>query len=226
MTKNCAIILAAGKGKRMGANINKIFLNLKDKPILYYTINAFEVHKYIGEIILVASKNEVKECKNLIEKYKFKKVLKIVEGGSERQNSVFNGLKAVNKDTDIVLIHDGARPFVTEDIISNGIKYANLYGIASCGVTPKDTIKVKNEEGFSMETLDRSKLINIQTPQCFKYNIIYSCHDKIKDTNISVTDDTSVTEYFGYKTFLYDGQYTNIKITTYEDMIFGENLIK
>lgn len=219
-----AIILAGGKGKRMGANISKQYIKLKDKPILYYTIKRFSDCKYIDRIILVLPKDEIDYCKKeVLEKYSLKVDL-IVEGGKERQDSVFNALEKINND-EIVLIHDGARPFVTGRIISEGIKYARLYGAAAPGVIPKDTIKIKNDESFSIATPNRNTLMAIQTPQVFKFNIIKECHNKIKEDNVEVTDDTMVVEEYGNKVYLYEGDYTNIKVTTPEDLILAEKLI-
>lgn len=225
MNRVCAIIVAAGKGKRMGTNINKQFLKLKDKPILYYSLKAFENCEKVDSIILVASKEEVNYCKEkIIDKYEFKKVIAVVEGGEERQNSVYNGLIAANS-FDIVLIHDGARPFTNKHIIENGINYAIKYGASACGVTPKDTIKVKDENDFSVNTLDRNLIFAIQTPQCFKYDLILNCHKRLHKENIKVTDDTSIVEHFGHKVLLYEGSYNNIKITTPEDLIIGEKIL-
>ncbi|GAA0729886.1 2-C-methyl-D-erythritol 4-phosphate cytidylyltransferase [Clostridium malenominatum] len=226
MNENCALILAAGKGRRMGKDINKQFLTIEGKPILYYTLKAFEEHKEIHKIILVASEEEIDYCKReIINKYGITKVKKVIKGGSERQQSVLNGLKEVEK-ANIVLIHDGARPFVSSNIISEGIKYASLYGAAACGVPPKDTIKVIDKEGFSLQNLERDTLISIQTPQCFKYDLILKCHLDILSEKAKVTDDTSVVEYFGYKVYIYPGKYNNIKITTPEDLIISEKLVK
>lgn len=219
-----AIILAGGKGKRMGKDISKQFILVKDKPIIYYTIKKFIECKLIDEIILVLPKDEIEYCKKeVLEKYSLK-IDKIVEGGKERQDSVYNGLKSV-ENSDIVLIHDGARPFVSEKIISEGIKNAIKYGAAAPGVTPKDTIKVKDEKSFSKETPKRESLVAIQTPQVFKKDIIIKCHEQIKKDNITVTDDTMVVEKYGYKVYLYEGDYTNIKITTPEDLILCEYLV-
>lgn len=219
-----AIILAGGKGKRMGKDISKQFILVKDKPIIYYTIKKFIECKLIDEIILVLPKDEIEYCKKeVLEKYSLK-IDKIVEGGKERQDSVYNGLKSV-ENSDIVLIHDGARPFVSERIISEGIKNAIKYGAAAPGVTPKDTIKVKDEKSFSKETPKRETLVAIQTPQVFKKDIIIKCHERIKKDNITVTDDTMVVEKCGYKVYLYEGDYTNIKITTPEDLILCEYLV-
>lgn len=221
-----AIILAGGKGKRMGAPVSKQFIEIKGKPIIYYTIKKFSENKKIDNIVVVLSKDEVVYFKeNILEKYNLK-VDNIVIGGTERQDSVYNGLKSLeDTNTDIVLIHDGARPFISDRIIDDGIKFAQVYGACAPGVMPKDTIKIKNESNFSVSTPDRGSLVAIQTPQVFKFNEILECHEKIKINNIVVTDDTMVAEKFGYSVYLYDGEYTNIKVTTPEDLILGEKLI-
>ena len=219
-----AIILAGGKGKRMGKDISKQFILVKNKPIIYYTIKKFSDCKLIDEIILVLPKDEIEYCKKeVLEKYSLK-VDKIIAGGKERQDSVYNGLKAL-KNSDIVLIHDGARPFVSEKIMLDGIENAKKYGAAAPGVMPKDTIKVKDDFSFSKETLKRESLIAIQTPQVFKKDIIVKCHERVRENNVSVTDDTMVVEKYGYKVYLYDGDYINIKVTTPEDLILCEYLV-
>ncbi len=219
-----AIILAGGKGKRMGAKISKQYIELKGKPILYYTIKRFSNSKDIDKIILVLPKDEIDYCKEkVLDKYSLKVDL-IVEGGKERQDSVINALDKL-VDDEIVLIHDGARPFVSQKIIDEGIKYARLYGAAAPGVMPKDTIKIKDINNFSLSTPDRNTLVAIQTPQVFKLNIIKDCHKRVKEDNIKVTDDTMVVEAYGNKVYLYEGDYINIKVTTPEDLILAEKLI-
>lgn len=219
-----AIVLAGGRGKRMNYHKSKQFIEIKGKPVLVYTLEKFIYNKSIDEVILVLPEDEVDYCKKeVLQRYSLK-VDRIVIGGKERQDSVFNALEAMEK-ADIVLIHDGARPFINEKIIEEGIKYANIYGAAAPGVTPKDTIKVKNEDNISVDTPDRNTLVAVQTPQCFKYDEIYQCHRKIKEENAIVTDDTSVVERYGHKVYLYEGDYTNIKITTPEDLILAERLI-
>lgn len=218
------IILAGGKGKRMGSTVSKQFIEIKGKPILYYTLKKFIDNKNIDEIILVLPKDEIEYCKTeVLNKYSIK-VDKIVEGGTERQDSVYNALKSI-ENTDIVLIHDGARPIISNRLIDDGIKYAKVYGAAAPGVMPKDTIKVKNDENFSISTPDRSTLMAIQTPQVFKYENILKCHEMVKLNKDLVTDDTMVAEKYGYKVYLYDGEYTNIKITTPDDIILAERLV-
>ena len=219
-----AIILAGGKGKRMGANISKQYIEINGKPILYYTLKRFSDCKDIDRIILVLPKDEIDYCKEeVLDKYSLKVDL-IVEGGKERQDSVNNALEQIIDD-EIVLIHDGARPFVSQRIIDEGIKYARLYGASAPGVMPKDTIKIKSDENFSLSTPDRNTLVAIQTPQVFKLNIIKDCHRKVKEENLKVTDDTMVVELYGNKVYLYEGDYTNIKVTTPEDLILAEKLI-
>ncbi len=221
-----AIILAGGKGKRMGSAISKQFIDIKGKPIIYYTLKKFSENKKIDNIIVVLPEDEVKYFKeNILKKYELR-INKIVIGGKERQDSVYNALKSLkNSSTDIVLIHDGARPFISERIINEGIKFAEIYGAAAPGVMPKDTIKVKNEKNFSVDTPNRANLVLIQTPQVFKFDEILECHEKIRYNGEKVTDDTMVVEKYGYSVYLYDGEYTNIKVTTPEDLILAERLI-
>lgn len=224
MKKVTAIILAGGKGKRMGGDVSKQFLELQGKPILYYTIKRFIDNANIHNIILVLPEDEIDYCKSIVlDKYNLK-VDKIVFGGKERNDSVYNGLMAV-EESQIVLIHDGARPFVSNRIINEGIEHARKYGAAACGVTPKDTIKVIDQFSFSKDTPDRSTLVAIQTPQCFNYNMILAAHELIRKEGSSVTDDTMVAEFYGEKVYIYNGDYTNIKITTPEDLILGEKLL-
>jgi 2-C-methyl-D-erythritol 4-phosphate cytidylyltransferase len=226
MIRNCAIILAAGQGRRMGESINKQYLKIKQHPILYYTLKAFSQNNCIDEIILVVAEGEVDYCrKEIIEKYNFFKIKDIAIGGKERQDSVLNGLKAAS-NCEVVLIHDGARPFINQSIISNAIIYANLYGATACGVEPKDTIKVKDSLGFSVETPERDTLFCVQTPQAFKYDLILDCHKRIHEEGIKVTDDTMVVERYGNRVYLYEGSYDNIKVTTPEDLEIGTQILE
>ncbi|MBV7274488.1 2-C-methyl-D-erythritol 4-phosphate cytidylyltransferase [Clostridium sp. PL3] len=225
MSKNYAIIVAAGKGKRMRTDINKQFLNIKDKPLIYYTLKTFADSKAVDGIIIVCAEDEIEYCKHeIVEKYQIAKVLKIVSGGKERQNSVYNGINVI-KNCEIVLIHDGARPFVNDRIIEEGIKYAKEYGACACGVVPKDTIKIRDIKGFSTSTLNRNEVFSVQTPQCFRYDLILKCYRKLNKEKVNVTDDTAVVNYYGNPVYLYEGSYDNIKITTPEDLYIAENII-
>jgi len=219
-----AIILAGGRGTRMGSDISKQFIEVDGKPMLYYTLNTFINSELIKEIILVLPKNEIEYCKiNVLDKYNLN-VNKIVEGGKERQDSVYNALKEVG-NSELVLIHDGARPFTTDRIIEEGIIFARKYGAAAPGVTPKDTIKVIDSNNFSKETPNRNILVSIQTPQVFKTDMIISCHEKVREENVKVTDDTMVVERYNHKVYIYNGDYENIKVTTKEDLILAEKLV-
>ena len=208
-----AIILAGGKGKRMGSAISKQFIDIKGKPIIYYTLKKFSENKKIDNIIVVLPEDEVKYFKeNILKKYELR-INKIVIGGKERQDSV------KNSSTDIVLIHDGARPFISERIINEGIKFAEIYGAAAPGVMPKDTIKVKNEKNFSVDTPNRANLVLIQTPQVFKSEDIKVAYQKAKDEGYVATDDSQLFERYidkDIKAVL--GDYSNLKITTQEDL--------
>ncbi|MEG1257148.1 2-C-methyl-D-erythritol 4-phosphate cytidylyltransferase [Clostridium sp.] len=226
MKKNVALILAAGKGKRMGTKVNKQFLTLQGKPILYHTLKVFSENTNIDYIILLCSEADIEYCReNVVNKYGFTKVKAIVQGGEERQDSVYNGLKVI-EDCNIVLIHDGARPFVTQNIINKGIENAEKHGACTCGVKSKDTIKLRNVDGFSNKTLSRDDTFIVQTPQCFDYRVILDSHKKLNERRELVTDDTMVVEKFNHKVYLYEGSYFNIKITTPEDMIVGENILR
>jgi 2-C-methyl-D-erythritol 4-phosphate cytidylyltransferase len=220
-----AIVLAGGRGKRMGTIQSKQYINLNGKPILYYTLKQFIKNEFIDKILLVIPEDEMEYCKKeVLAKYELE-VDKIVFGGDERQDSVYNALNQL-QGSSTVLIHDGARPFVSQRIISDAVKYAKTYKAAAPGVMPKDTIKIKGEDNFSISTLDRSRTVSIQTPQAFDFNLIFECHKKIKESGKSVTDDTMVAELFGNKVYIYDGEYTNIKITTPEDLILAQYLVK
>jgi 2-C-methyl-D-erythritol 4-phosphate cytidylyltransferase len=224
--KNIALIMAAGSGTRMKAKINKQFLLMDKKPVLYYTIKAFEDNQLIDDIVLVISKMDISYCEeNIVEKYNFKKIRKIISGGETRQESVLNGLKSLD-NCNVVLIHDGARPFVSNRIISQGIKFAEIHGAAACGVKPKDTIKIINNFSMSEATLEREKLFSVQTPQCFNYELILRCHKKAFNETFKATDDTMIVERYFNNVYLYEGSYDNIKITTPEDLVIGEKLVQ
>jgi 2-C-methyl-D-erythritol 4-phosphate cytidylyltransferase len=220
-----AIVLAGGRGKRMGYVQSKQYIDLNGKPILYYTLKQFIENSLIEKIILVVPEDEKDYCKNeVLNKYGLK-VDSVVSGGNERQESVYNALVEL-KYSDIVLIHDGARPFVSQRIINDAIKFAKVYKATAPGVMPKDTIKIKDENNFSVDTLVRNSIVAIQTPQAFDFNLICECHKEIKKRGIEVTDDTSVVELLGNTVYIYEGDYTNIKITTPEDLALAEYLVR
>ncbi len=221
-----AVITAAGKGTRMKSDINKQYIVLCGIPVLARTIAVFEACEQIDEIIVVINEEDIKYCKQeIIDKYNFIKVKALVSGGAERQNSVYKGLCAVDKGCDIVLIHDGARPFVSSDNITDGIRGAISYGACGVGVRLKDTVKISSQQGFVESTPDRSTLWSIQTPQCFKYDIIIKAHEEAIQNNYIGTDDMVLVEKLGLPVKIIEGEYKNIKITTPEDLIIGESIL-
>ena len=221
-----AIIMAAGKGKRMQTAVSKQFLPVCGKEILAWTVDVFEKSPLVDNILLMASADGKEDVQHLWDNYGWKKVAAVLEGGKERQNSVANGLAAVEEDTDIVLIHDGVRPFVTEEMIADSIVAAQAYGGAVIGVPAKDTIKVCSADGMAVETPDRSTLWQIQTPQTFQRSLIVDAYEKAEKDGFLGTDDASVAEFAGHQVKVVMGSYRNIKITTKEDLIIAEAFLK
>lgn len=227
-----AIVLAAGQGKRMHSQTPKQYLELGDKPVIYYALKTFQ-DSFIDEIILVASKDEIEYCsKNVVEKYGFSKVTKIVAGGKERYHSVYEGIKAA--DCDYIFIHDGARPFVTADMLERAYRCVIQYDACVIGVPAKDTVKIADGEGFAKDTPNRDTVWTIQTPQVFSYDLIkrgYSLliekERELLQKSIKITDDAMVVEtLIGQKVKLIEGSYSNIKITTSEDLQLADVLLK
>ncbi len=222
-----AIIAAAGMSNRMKSKINKQFININGKPILVHTLEKFQRCKYIDEIIVVAREDEINYCKKeVVKRYGFNKVTKIVRGGKERQDSVYNGILALNEKTDIVVSHDGARPFVKIKNIVDSIKGAVEYGACVVGTPVKDTIKfVKDGEEID-STPNRDILWAAQTPQSFKREILMEGYRKAIEDNFVGTDDSVLVERLGIQVKIIMGSYENIKITTPEDIIIAESILK
>jgi 2-C-methyl-D-erythritol 4-phosphate cytidylyltransferase len=221
------VIAAAGKGTRMNMSSNKLYVRIDNMPVLARSIKAFQNCHMIDEIILVVNKDDINYCKrHIIESYGFEKVKKIVEGGESRQESVFKGLNAVSSDCDIVLIHDGARPFIREQVILDSIEAAINYSASCTAVPVKNTIKRSNHEGFIQETLDRENLWLIQTPQAFRFYTIMSAHKKAMEEGFEGTDDGILVERMGILPKLVMGRYDNVKITTREDLAIAEVIAK
>lgn len=223
MEKYVAIVLAGGSGKRMNASVHKQYLLIKEKPVLYYSLKAFE-DSAVDEIVLVVGAGEIDYCRQeIVEKYGFKKVKAIVTGGKERYHSVFEGLKAV-QSADYVLIHDGARPFVDEEIICRTMSSVKEYQACVVGMPVKDTIKIADEKQYAKETPERKYVWMVQTPQAFSYDMIYDAYEKmLQNENTAITDDAMVLESMtSHQVRLIEGSYRNIKITTPEDLIIAE----
>ena len=215
--KYTAIVLAAGSGKRMNSKVHKQYLIIQDRPVLYYSLKAFE-DSAVDEIVLVVGKGEEKFCrKEIVDKYGISKVKAIVEGGKERYHSVFEGLKQTS-DADYVLIHDGARPYVSKQSINDLVECLKTYDAGLLMVPCKDTIK-EVKEGIVVKTLKRETLMQAQTPQVFKSEDIKVAYQKAKDEGYVATDDSQLFERYidkDIKAVL--GDYSNLKITTQEDL--------
>jgi len=223
--KVVAIVPCAGKSERMGEK--KEFLLLGDKPILAHTLSPLENHSQISEIILVVDEKSIEHCqKEIIEKYDFGKVKEVVVGGERRQDSVYNGLKKVTSACDIVLIQDGARPFLTKDLITRSIEGAKEMGGATVAIPAIDTIKfVRDDKDIVIETLQREYLWMAQTPQTFRYELILKAYEKAEEENFKGTDDASLVERMNQPVKIIRGSYDNIKITTPEDLILAEAIL-
>ena len=213
---NGVVIVAAGTGSRMNMGINKQFIKLEGKEIIAYTIEKFYNNSNIEDIVVVVKEDESEFFKKeILDKYNFKNV-KIAYGGKERQDSVYNGLKLLDEKCDVVLIHDGARPFVSDKIIDKSIEEAKEHKAIVVGVPVKDTIKV----------IDRSVLWAVQTPQTFDYNILIDAYKDAFKNKFYGTDDAMLVERIGYKVKMLEGSYNNIKITTQEDLNIGSQILR
>lgn len=224
--KFTAIVLSAGKGSRMNSNTHKQYLLLKGRPVITYALEAFEKSP-VDEVILVTGPGEEEYCrKEIVEAYGFRKVARIVAGGKERYHSVFHGLQAAS-DSDYVLIHDGARPFVTEEMIARTMDTVRKTDACVVGMHVKDTIKITDEKDVVKETPDRKHVWMVQTPQAFSYSLIYHAYEKLLgQEDAAITDDAMVVEKICHvPVMLIEGSYRNIKITTPEDMLIAEAFI-
>lgn len=218
------VIPAAGMGKRMGAEKNKLLLCINRLPILVHTLNVFERDEWCQSIILVIHERDRQEIIRMIKNYRLTKITAIVSGGNERQQSVYRGLDQIQKES-IVLIHDGARPFIKEKHIHQLVEKAQSYGAAVLAVPIKDTIK-KVSNGIVDETVDRSTLWSVQTPQAFQLNLIKEAHQRAEKDGFIGTDDASLFERIGGKVVVVEGDYENIKITTPEDLTFAQAIME
>ncbi len=224
--KISAIIPAAGSGSRYSKIKHKLLEELKGVPVIVHTLRAISAVDEINEIIVCASEDLLDKIELLVRIYKIPKVKKVILGGETRQKSVFKGLKELETSTkpDFVLIHDGARPLISAEIIKDSIAMAVKKGTSIAAVPVKDTIKrINSSTEEIIETLDRQELWNIQTPQVFKFDEILRVHEAFKGANL--TDDSALMEKAGYKVFVCMGSYKNIKITTEEDLSSAESFM-
>ncbi len=232
--RNTAIVLAAGQGKRMHSKIQKQFLEIDHRPVLYYSLECFQKSPLIQEIILVTGEEMISYCKReIVERYHFTKVTKVIAGGKERYDSVYQGLLAC-EDCDYVFIHDGARPFITEEILERGIFGVQETGACAVGMPSKDTIKIADENGYIASTPKRSLVWQIQTPQVFDAELIVSAYREVIEREqellsqgVQITDDAMVVEYVcEHPVKLVQGSYENMKLTTPDDLEVAEAFLQ
>ncbi len=218
-----AIVVAAGSGRRLKRKISKALVKVLNLPIIIHTLKKFSLHPLINSIILVCRKEDIANIYSLVRKHNIKKIKLLCAGGERRIDSVYNGISCLDKNTDIVIIHDGARPLIERKIITKCIKKANSMGACVVGVPVKSTIKeVSNSTNLIKKTLDRNLLYSIQTPQVFKTSIIKKAFEK--KARFNATDDSLLVEMINKKVALVEGSYSNIKITTPEDIFLAERL--
>ena len=216
-----AVIVAAGSGKRFGSSVKKQFHLLLEKPVLYRTLERFQLHPAVDSMICVVAQAD----RAIVSKWNFPKLISVVGGGQERHDSVYAALTQMDSEVDIVLIHDGVRPLISEKTISLVIKAAIVHGAAFPGLVPKDTIK-QIDSGRVKRTLPRDELVLVQTPQAFQRAIILRAYDQAFQSGIFSTDDAALVEKLDLPVAVVPGQADNIKITTPEDLCFAETMLK
>ncbi len=223
------IVLAGGKGSRMQSDVPKQYMELLGKPLLYYSLKAFE-DSNVEQVVLVTAEGDEEFCrKELVERFGFTKVVAIVAGGAERYASVWNGLKCLKEqEPDYVLIHDGARPLVTTELINRLITETEQYNACVAGMPVKDTIQMTDERGIITLTPKRDSLWTAQTPQSFEFSLAYDAYEQLmSEAEINVTDDAMVVGlYHDIPIQMVRGSYTNIKVTTPEDLVLAEAFLK
>jgi len=226
--KVAAIVAAAGKGERLKSKVHKPFVALGKDPILLHALRVLDKSNLIGEIIVVAHQADLPKARLLLKKAKLKKFKDIVAGGKRRMDSVKNGLAAVSEDADYVIIHDGCRPFIDNKMISSVLDAAEIFGAAIVGVPVKPTIKETEKGNFVAATLKREVLVDVQTPQAFRKDILLRAYDRAfaeGAEGADATDDAALVERLGIKVKVVDGSYRNIKITTPEDLRYAKMLM-
>ncbi len=220
------IVAAGGSGTRMGADRNKLFLTIGGVPVIARTLMALENSEFISEILISAREEDMPELKWIAEEYGIGKLKAIVRGGANRAMSVRAAMEEVSENAALICVHDGARPLVTESVIEETVLAAEKYGAAACGVRPKCTLKRADQTGFITETVDRSEIFEIQTPQVFQKDILFAAYDTEEQILAQATDDCSLVERLGKRIFVTEGTYRNIKVTTPEDIPVAESLLE
>jgi 2-C-methyl-D-erythritol 4-phosphate cytidylyltransferase len=223
--KVTVLLVAAGSSRRLAAKKRKPFIKLANKFILDYSLEVFLKSKQINEIIIAVNELDLNIVKKICLKYKSKKAIKIIGGGKERADSVFNALLAADKTSNYVLVHDAARPFVTLQIVSKVVASAKRYKAAVAAVKVTSTVKSSNKDNFVTATINRSNLWEIQTPQVFEKSLLFKAY-KARSSRKEYTDDASLVEAIGKKVKIVATEKTNIKITTSEDILLAKSIIK
>lgn len=217
-----AVIPAAGAGSRIGGKVKKQFLPLKGKPIIIHTLQRFEHCPEVDEIVVAVPESDIVEIEALLSKYRIHKVSKAIVGGKKRQDSVYNALQRITaRESDIILVHDAVRPFVDPKKISQVVKACKEFDAAVVAIQPKDTIRRSTGGGFFDQTVDRTALWLVQTPQAFKAKILLKAFEKARADKFYSTDEAALVERLGIKARIVEGTYDNIKITTPEDLELG-----
>jgi len=216
---NCAIVLAGGKSSRMGPNIDKAFLNLESKPVLAHSLQVFQDCADIDGIVLVARKDRLDAARAMVQMFGISKVQTVVGGGAARQTSVYNGLTALDSSATIVAVHDGARPYVTPELVSKTIRCAKRYGSGVAAAKVTDTIKEVERGHVIKRTVDRERLWAVQTPQTFKVSLLREAFARVRKKGAKVTDEASAVELLGKDVHIVPSTWVNVKITTPDDLI-------
>lgn len=226
MSKLGVVIVAAGKGSRMKTAVSKQYLLLQNKPILLHTLEIFQSIEEVDEMVIVVGSEEVITVRSWIDKHALTKIKNVVPGGSERQSSVYKGLLHLSDDIEWVMVHDGVRPFVTEEAVVELLEKTKMEGAAVLAVPVKDTIKSVGVDGVIESTPDRSKLWSIQTPQAFRRAILLEAHERAAEEGYLGTDDSMLIERRGIPVQVVQGDYHNIKITTPDDLVWAESILE
>lgn len=216
------VVVAAGKGTRMGTATSKQYLPLAGKPVLVHTLEAFEAMDFVGPVVLVVPEGDEPRCEAFKAEYRLDKVKVVLAGGTERQASVYRGLKAIPAGVEWVMVHDGVRPFITEEETLLCLKKAKEHGAAVLAVPVKDTVKIVSPEGKIESTPDRRSLWAIHTPQAFRLSELMAAHEQAEREGFVGTDDAMLMERLGHQVHVAEGRYTNIKLTTPEDLEWAE----
>lgn len=225
-SKISVLIPAAGHGKRMKSSVKKPYLMLGEKPILSHTIDRFEQNTVVDEIYVIVDESDFQVCHDeVIKPFHYRKIGGLVPGGETRQESVFNGLRALSDDVDFVVVHDGVRPFIDDDIMFGCLEATEEFGAAISAVPVKETIKVADAHLLIDHTPQRDRLWRVQTPQVFRKSILIAAHENAIQNGISAPDDAALVEELGLPVKLVMGSYQNLKLTTQEDLRFAETLL-